>query len=90
MLCAWSRCSFAGASTADAVAATATQPRLFLYNLAVAGELKDRGVDEWVPDGRFLWLGLATLVVTVTLAAVSYYLVERPLLRRKPYRRPAS
>jgi len=63
---------------------------LFLYNLAVAGELKDRGVDELVPDGRFLWLGLATLVVTVTLAAVSYYLVERPLLRRKPYRRPAS
>ena len=63
---------------------------VFLYNLAVADELKERGVDEWVPDGRLLWLGLATLAVTLLLAAVSYYVVERPLLRRKPYRRGAS
>jgi len=63
---------------------------VFLYNLAVADELKDRGVDEWVSNGRLPWLGLATLAVTVTLAALSYYLVERPLLRRKPYRRAAS
>ena len=63
---------------------------VFLYNLAVADELKDRGVDEWVPDGRLLWLALATLALTVALAALSYYVVERPLLRRKPYRRPTS
>lgn len=56
---------------------------VFLYNLAVVTELEARGVQEWVPVGRFAGLALATLVVTVACAATSWYLMERPLLRRK-------
>lgn len=56
---------------------------VFLYNPSVVEWLQGHGVDGWAPAGKFAWLGLATLAVTVLCAAVSYYVVERPILRLK-------
>ena len=54
-----------------------------------------QGVRDWVPGGPFIGLTLFTLVGTVACAALSYYLVERPVMRlkylgRSPRARPGT
>jgi peptidoglycan/LPS O-acetylase OafA/YrhL len=56
---------------------------VFLWHSTIAGELSDDGVGRWLPIGPFLTLTLVVFVVSVPVAAVSYLLLERPLLRLK-------
>ncbi len=56
---------------------------IFLWHLPVILELKSRGVDKWWPSMAFPVLALTTLAVTLVCASFSYYLLERPLMRRK-------
>jgi peptidoglycan/LPS O-acetylase OafA/YrhL len=60
---------------------------IFLWNLAVVTVLSDHGVGDWIPSLRFPVLEATTIVVTAAIAAASYYVVERPILRFKD-RRP--
>jgi peptidoglycan/LPS O-acetylase OafA/YrhL len=53
---------------------------IFLWHFVVIQRLGAAGLVDFVP------LLVATLAITVALAAASYYLVERPVLRFK-YRR---
>ena len=62
---------------------------LYLWQGGVIAALAEEGVLGWAPDSRFVVLTSITLVVTVTCAALSYYLVERPILRFKYPRRGA-
>ena len=56
---------------------------VFLWHLTIAIKLSGEGVGGWLPIGRFLTLTLVVLAVTVPIAAASYLLLERPLLRLK-------
>jgi peptidoglycan/LPS O-acetylase OafA/YrhL len=56
---------------------------IFLWHLPIAVKLSGKGAADWLPIGGFLSLTVLTAVLAVPAAAVSYYLVERPLLRRK-------
>lgn len=56
---------------------------IFLYQFPVIIFLIDAGVKAFVP------LTIATLAVTVACAAASFYLLERPLMRRVRRRRSA-
>lgn len=51
---------------------------IFLWHIAAI-----QALDLWGPDLSFLPLLIATLAITVPIAAASYYLLERPLLRFK-------
>ena len=51
---------------------------IFLWHIAAIQALV-----QWGPELGFLPLLLATLAITVPIAAASYYLLERPLLRFK-------
>lgn len=59
---------------------------VFLWHLPVAVKLWGEGAGGWLPLGRFLSLTLFTAAIAVAAAALSYYVLERPLLRLK-YRR---
>jgi peptidoglycan/LPS O-acetylase OafA/YrhL len=64
---------------------------IFLYHFPVTLELAERaapriGSEAWDP-GPTLLLGIVALAVAVGLAAASYYVIERPLLRFKNVRR---
>ena len=59
---------------------------VFLWHLPVAVKLWGEGAGGWLPLGRFLSLTLFTAAIAVAAAALSYYILERPLLRLK-YRR---
>src|SRR5256714_8093222 len=63
---------------------------VFLWHSTIAGELSDDGVGRWLPIGPFLTLTLVVVVVTVPIAAASYLLFERPLLRLKYRQRNAQ
>jgi len=56
---------------------------LFLYHQPLAGALHEAGADGWLPGSGLVSLTVLTLAVSVPCAAASYYLVERPFLRRK-------
>jgi peptidoglycan/LPS O-acetylase OafA/YrhL len=61
---------------------------IFLWHHPIVGEMAKHDWGEW----RFLGITLATFAIAVTCATLSYYLVERPLLRfkhRSPERRHA-
>jgi len=60
---------------------------IFLYHWPIAFALSRVGVTEWWPHAPFLVLTVVTLALTLACAAVSYYLVERPILRFKHLRR---
>jgi peptidoglycan/LPS O-acetylase OafA/YrhL len=56
---------------------------IFLWHYPIAVALAEGGVNDWVPDAAFLVLSALTLAITIPCAALSYYLVERPLMRFK-------
>ena len=62
---------------------------IFLWHFTIMAELLDVGALSWAGERRFAPLALMTLVPAVALGALSYYLVERPLLRLK-HRRPSA
>jgi peptidoglycan/LPS O-acetylase OafA/YrhL len=51
---------------------------IFLWHLAIASKFGPRGLD--LPFG---WALVAIAILSIAVAAVSYYLVERPILRLK-------
>jgi peptidoglycan/LPS O-acetylase OafA/YrhL len=56
---------------------------VFLWHLTLAVKLSGEGASGWLPIGRFLSLTVIVVAVSIPVAAVSYLLVERPLLRLK-------
>jgi peptidoglycan/LPS O-acetylase OafA/YrhL len=56
---------------------------VFLYHVSALYELKDSKLAEIWDFAPMLGLTIATLIVSTLCATVSYYLVERPLLRLK-------
>jgi len=56
---------------------------IFLWHYPITVALAEGGVNDWWPDAAFLVLGTLTLAITLVCAALSYYLVERPLMRLK-------
>jgi peptidoglycan/LPS O-acetylase OafA/YrhL len=59
---------------------------IFLWHHPLTGELV--GVQDWTPHGSFIIYTLVVLAIATACAALSYYLVERPLLRYKDPRPP--
>lgn len=56
---------------------------IFLWHYPVLVALDDIGLIDWWPSAAFPLTVLATLAVTLVLAALSYRFVELPLMRRK-------
>ena len=56
---------------------------IFLWHYPIVLGLVDGGVLDWWPHMPFVVLGVTTVLITVACAALSYYLVERPLMRLK-------
>jgi peptidoglycan/LPS O-acetylase OafA/YrhL len=56
---------------------------VFLWHLTLAIKLSGEGAGGWLPIGRFLSLTLIVAAVSIPVAAASYLLLERPLLRLK-------
>jgi peptidoglycan/LPS O-acetylase OafA/YrhL len=60
---------------------------IFLWHHPLTGKLTR--VETWAPHGTFILYTLAVFAVATTAAALSYYLLERPILRFKdPRPRP--
>lgn len=55
---------------------------IFLWHSPIMLYLNDHGAQGWLPFG-FPALLVATLAITIPIAALSYYLVEKPVLRFK-------
>lgn len=53
---------------------------IFLWHFPVIGVLLDLGSQDWAPKLQFPLMMLITFTVTVALASLSFYLVERPLM----------
>jgi peptidoglycan/LPS O-acetylase OafA/YrhL len=64
---------------------------VFLWHSPIMLYLNDHGAQTWLPFG-FPSLLLCTLAITIPIAALSYYFVEKPALRFKDpkSKRPAS
>jgi peptidoglycan/LPS O-acetylase OafA/YrhL len=60
---------------------------IFLWHFPILVALGEAGVAGWWPAMAFPVLGICTFAITVACAALSYYLVERPLMRLKYGRR---
>lgn len=56
---------------------------IFLWHYPIVVALAEGGVATWWPKMAFPVLASVTFVITVVCAALSYYLVERPLMRFK-------
>jgi peptidoglycan/LPS O-acetylase OafA/YrhL len=64
---------------------------LYLWQGGVVLELWRRGARDWVPGAPFIVMALATLAGSAACAALSYYVLERPLMRwKRPSARPAA
>jgi peptidoglycan/LPS O-acetylase OafA/YrhL len=63
---------------------------VFLWHLTLAIKLSGEGAGGWLPIGRFLSLTVIVLAVSIPVAAASYLLLERPLLRLKYRQRNAQ
>ena len=63
---------------------------IFLWHHTPMAWMVDRGVLDWVPGSGFLVLTLMTLAFALVAASISYYVVERPILRFKDRRRRAD
>jgi peptidoglycan/LPS O-acetylase OafA/YrhL len=63
---------------------------IFLWHSNIMLELNEHDAQGWIPGSGFLSLLIPTLAITIPIAALSYYVVERPALRFKDRRvRPA-
>ncbi len=60
---------------------------IFLWHHTLMSWLVGQDVMDWAPGSGFMVLTVLTLALAVVCAAGSYYLVERPLLRFKDWRR---
>jgi peptidoglycan/LPS O-acetylase OafA/YrhL len=56
---------------------------IYLYHYPIVKALNGGITSGGHPAVRFLWLAPATAAIAITAAALSYYLVERPVLRFK-------
>ncbi len=56
---------------------------IFLWHFPIILKLTRHGVPGWWPAMAFPILVVSTLAITVVCAGLSYYLLERPLMRRK-------
>ena len=56
---------------------------IFLWHSNIMLELNEHEAQGWLPGSGFLSLLLPTLAITIPIAALSYYLVEKPALRFK-------
>lgn len=54
---------------------------IFLWHFPIMFYVADAGAVHWLPGNPFISLSAVTLLVTIPLAAMSFYLVERPLIR---------
>jgi peptidoglycan/LPS O-acetylase OafA/YrhL len=54
---------------------------IFLWQFPVLIAALDLGVADWWPSMQFPVLVLVTLAGTIACAAISYYVLERPLMR---------
>ena len=54
---------------------------IFLWHFPIMFYVADAGGVDWLPGNPFISLSAATLLVIIPLAAMSFYLVERPLIR---------
>lgn len=59
---------------------------IFLWHHPLTGKLV--GVQDWTSHGSFIIYTLVVLGIATACATVSYYVVERPILRFKDPRRP--
>jgi peptidoglycan/LPS O-acetylase OafA/YrhL len=59
---------------------------VFLYHAPIMLEVNDHDAQTWLPGSGFLSLVVATAAFAVPLAALSYYLAERPALKLKDRR----
>jgi peptidoglycan/LPS O-acetylase OafA/YrhL len=60
---------------------------IYLWQTSILQELNAVGALDVLPVGDFFLLAPLALVLTTAVAAVSYYVVERPILRFKDARR---
>jgi peptidoglycan/LPS O-acetylase OafA/YrhL len=60
---------------------------IYLYHYPVANHLSGGVASSGDASLKFLWLVAATAAITIAAGALSYYIVERPLLRFKDSRR---
>ena len=63
---------------------------IFLWHLTLAIKLSGERAGGWLPIGSFLSLTVVVLAVSIPIAAASYLVVERPLLRLKYRQRDAQ
>jgi peptidoglycan/LPS O-acetylase OafA/YrhL len=63
---------------------------VFLWHLTLAIKLSGERAGGWLPIGNFLSLTVVVLAVSIPIAAASYLLLERPLLRLKYRQRNAQ
>jgi peptidoglycan/LPS O-acetylase OafA/YrhL len=56
---------------------------IFLWHFPIMYALVQGNVRDWIPSLFYPVLIVTTLAITLVCAALSYYLVERPLMRRK-------
>jgi peptidoglycan/LPS O-acetylase OafA/YrhL len=61
---------------------------VFLWHQPLMAPVIEHGGDAIIPGMPFVSLLVSMLAVSLTVAAASYYLVERPILRFKDRRRP--
>jgi peptidoglycan/LPS O-acetylase OafA/YrhL len=63
---------------------------IYLWHLTVLQVLEELGFQRWLQWHPFLVLAALTIVLTSAIAAASWYLAERPILRAgsRPWRRP--
>jgi peptidoglycan/LPS O-acetylase OafA/YrhL len=61
---------------------------VFLWHQPLMAPVIERGGDAIIPGMPFVSLLVSMLAVSMAVAAASYYLVERPILRFKDRRRP--
>lgn len=60
---------------------------IFLWHSTIMLDLNTHDAQNWLPGSGFLSLLIPTLAITIPIAAISYYVVEKPALRFKDRRR---
>jgi len=56
---------------------------IFLWHSNIMLEINEHDAQLWLPGSGYLSLLIMTLVITIPIAAASYYIVERPALKLK-------